>query len=146
MNFFSERLRRLRLELDRTQYDMADLGGVSRPSYNRYEQGKAEPPCSFLINLKRNIPEMNMDYFALENAPMLISKVPSLLASAESDTHLYASVEGSGIDQRIDEIAERIRKVTPDLETRFRMYEGMLSLLDTTLQDVERKRNLSSDA
>lgn len=140
LNFFSSRLKELRKALDKTQYQMADLIGVARPSYNRYETGKVEPSVTFMLLLRRKVPDLNLDYFVFPKAEMFISNVPKSLSAVKEGSVEYEAANVEGIDQHINAIAKRIKEATPDLEVRFRMYEGMISLLDTTLHDIERKQ------
>jgi len=45
------RLLEERLRLGLSQQQMADLGGVSRPSYRLYEEGKREPALGYMMRL-----------------------------------------------------------------------------------------------
>ncbi|MBC1935232.1 helix-turn-helix transcriptional regulator [Listeria grandensis] len=45
---FSQRIKKLRLENKKTQQQMADLIGVTRPAYTAYELGTREPDFSVL--------------------------------------------------------------------------------------------------
>lgn len=48
VNGFAERLRKLRLEMDITQSEMAKMGGVSRATISLYESGERIPNIAFL--------------------------------------------------------------------------------------------------
>lgn len=51
---FSERLKVLRESLELNQTEIAELAGVSRINYNRYEAGKVVPTVPFLGALYRS--------------------------------------------------------------------------------------------
>lgn len=53
MSTIHERLRELRVQMGKTQYEVADAIGISRPRYAHFEQGRAEPDIETLKALAR---------------------------------------------------------------------------------------------
>lgn len=70
-----------RTRLDLSQQQMADLGGVSRPSYRLYEEGRREPSLSYLLQLSEHGPDFV--YLVFGDATQK-RKSPPICLSAES--------------------------------------------------------------
>lgn len=61
MEIFCKRLTELRKQYKYTQQKMADLLGISQPSYIRYENGSAEPTQTNLVKIA-DVFDVSVDY------------------------------------------------------------------------------------
>lgn len=57
----SERLKELRVKNKKTQSDLADLLGISRQGYSKYENGKSVPDAN-MLNTLSDYYEVSADY------------------------------------------------------------------------------------
>jgi len=91
----SERLTKLRLNKKRTQQNMADYLGITRPAYTEYESGKRKPDYATLKKIADYF-NVNTDY---------------LLGRNDSDKLEDPDTELSEIDK---EIMREFRKLAPE--------------------------------
>ena len=61
MKVFAERLTELRKQYKYTQWQMADILGISQPSYIRYESDTSEPTQENLVKLADAF-DVSVDY------------------------------------------------------------------------------------
>ncbi len=67
--YFCQRLRDMREDHDLTQEQIAEILGIMRPQYARYELGKQEMPMHHFITLARHY-NVSLDYLTgLIDAP-----------------------------------------------------------------------------
>lgn len=60
-------LKEFRLSKNKTQQEMADLIGVTKSMYEKYEYGKNYPSMKMLIKIKEIFPDFNVDIFLKTN-------------------------------------------------------------------------------
>lgn len=53
MSSIGERIKKIRMQLGKSQYEVADALGISRPRYAHYEQGRSEPDIEMLKKIAR---------------------------------------------------------------------------------------------
>lgn len=90
---FALRIKQLRKEMKKTQADMAEIIGVSRPAYTAYELGNREPDYQTLERLAE-IFGVTVDY--------LLGKSDSKSLTADG----YTLKEEKDMKKRIDKIKE----------------------------------------
>lgn len=83
---FSERLKKLRTSKKLTQEYMANLLGITRQGYAKYEKSEAQPDFATLEKLASFF-EVSTDYLLgrTENPKQLNSKLPELTAKDKKD-------------------------------------------------------------
>lgn len=100
----ADRLSRLRIQKKKTQQDMADAIGISRPAYTAYESGNRKPDYE-ILNKIVDILDTNSDYLlGRTNNSAPIPTQPS------DETGVYMAYLGGPPEEMDEEEAEHIKR------------------------------------
>ena len=131
MNFFPEQIKKLREELGLNQTEMADLCNISRVNYSRYESGKNEPSLTFMYNMYKNVPNLNLAFIFDPKVDMW--KKDSVKSIINEPSSEYVTQQLISFEAKTAALIDRIEKGPWSPEIKLKMVESMIRIVQKSL-------------